>query len=107
MFQHSRHRVLLIALSISYRLDLNLRSSKNDDDNIVLNISVRFIEKCIVRNTRDNGEWGTEEREENLYDRKGYTLNPIVPGKMKINNFFGSFIYRSFQPQFDIVTISR
>lgn len=39
------------------------------------------MEKCIVRNTRDNGEWGVEEREENLYDRKDDTLNPIVPGE--------------------------
>lgn len=66
--------------SYSHRLDLNLRSSKNDDDNIVLNISVRFIEKCIVRNTRENGEWGIEEREEHLYDRKDDALNPIAPG---------------------------
>lgn len=64
----------------TYRLDLNLRSGKNEEENIILHFSVRFHENVIIRNSRQNGEWGIEEREENLYEQKDDNLNPIVSG---------------------------
>ena len=47
----------------------------------MLNLSVNFHENVIYRNSRINGEWGVKEREENLYDTKEDTLNPIESGK--------------------------
>lgn len=64
------------------RLDLNLRSGKQKEDNIVLNLWVNFHENVITRNTRINGEWGVKEREENLYESKEDRLNPIVSGEI-------------------------
>lgn len=66
-----------------YRLDLNLRSGKSEESNIVLNLSVDFHEKAICRNSRINGEWGIQEREENTYDsREDQSLNPIISGNI-------------------------
>lgn len=75
MFSHFR-------LCFGHRLDLNLRSGKSDEDNIVLNLLVDFHENAITRNSRINGEWGIKERDENMYDsREDDTLNPIISGK--------------------------
>lgn len=90
-----------ILLGIFHRLDLNLKSSKNEDDNIALNFSVRFIEKCIIRNTRENGEWGVEERKENLYEGKDDVLNPITPGS-QISAIISSVSDLSFNFLFDL-----
>lgn len=64
-----------------HRLDLNLRSGKHKDDNILLNFSVNFHEKAITRNSRINGEYGIKECEENIYDSEESSLNPVVSGK--------------------------
>lgn len=62
------------------RLDLNFRTSKNSDDDIALNLSVDFRENVIYRNSRVNGEWGSKESKENVYEREDGTLNPIESG---------------------------
>lgn len=62
------------------RLDLNLRSGKIKDADIALNLAVRFYEKVIKRNSRQNGEWGTEEQEDHLYSKTNLNLNPILAG---------------------------
>lgn len=67
-----------------HRLDLNLRSGKQKVDNIVLNLSVNFHENAITRNTRINDQWGDKECEENLYDSKDDSLNPVVSGKYNL-----------------------
>lgn len=65
---------------------MNLRSGKNKSSNIALNLSVKFHESAITRNARQNGEWGLEEREDNLYDSNSNSnsqkLNPIDPGEV-------------------------
>lgn len=68
------------------RLDLNLRSGKNKDDDIILNLSTNFHEKAIIRNSRLNGEWGVGERDEHLFDREDESLNPIVAGTVEFIN---------------------
>lgn len=67
-------------ISLCNRLDLNLRSGKNKNDDIILNISVDFHEKIITRNSRISGEWGLKEFQENL-EREDNNLNPIEPGE--------------------------
>lgn len=64
------------------RLDLNFRTGKNDNDDIVLNLSVDFGENVINRNSRINGEWGLTECKENLYEREDGALNPIESGEL-------------------------
>lgn len=72
---------MFLSLTITVRrLDLNLRNGRRKEDNIVLNLSVRFHEQVICRNSRIDGVWGDEERTENLYERKEDNLNPIVSG---------------------------
>lgn len=71
------------------RLDLNLRSGKNKNDDIIFNLSVNFHEKVITRNSRSNGEWGAKECDENLFEREDDSLNPFLAGKINI-------IYRNF-----------
>lgn len=61
---------------------MNLRSGKQKEDNIVLNLWVNFHENVITRNTRLNGEWGVKEQSENLYESKEERLNPIVSGEI-------------------------
>lgn len=66
------------------RLDLNLRSGKNKNDDIVLNLSTDFHKKVITRNSRSNGEWGIEECDEHLFEREDESLNPIVAGTVEL-----------------------
>lgn len=70
-------------------MDLNLRSGKNKNDDIIFNLSVNFHEKVITRNSRSNGEWGAKECDENLFEREDDSLNPFLAGKINI-------IYRNF-----------
>lgn len=65
-----------------HRLDLNLRSSKSDEEDVVLSVSVRFHDNCIVRNTWHDGEWQEEERDENLDQAMADHPNPIVAGEI-------------------------
>lgn len=68
--------------SVFHRLDLNLRTSKSDDEDVILNVSVRFHDNCIVRNTWHNGEWQEEERDENLDQTVVDHPNPVVAGEI-------------------------
>lgn len=77
-------------------MDLNLRSGKNKHDDIILNLSTNFHEKVITRNTRSNGEWGIEERDEHLYEREDESLNPIVAGTAVIIDPNDKIIANSF-----------
>lgn len=65
-------------ISSCYSFEVNFRNSKDEDAEIPLHLSVRFDQDIIVRNTRINGAWGHEEREDNLHPFT--TPNPIVPG---------------------------
>lgn len=63
----------------NHRVDINLKSGKDEDANIPLQLSVRFHDDIIVRNTCTDAEWGLEEREANV---QSFTApNPIIPGK--------------------------
>lgn len=60
-------------------MDIDLKSGKHDDAPIPLQLSVRFSENAIVRNTyRGNNEWLSEEREENRDEN--VDPNPLVAG---------------------------
>lgn len=63
------------------RLDLRLKCGKNEEDSIVLNLSVLFHENSIARNSCVGGEWGIQERTENL-DENVEKPNPICAGEM-------------------------
>lgn len=63
-------------------INLNLSTGKASPANIALHISVRFHEDVIVRNTRIEGTWGTEEREDNLHEFA--QPNPLIAGKIKL-----------------------
>lgn len=67
---------------VIHRLDLNLKNGKKKDADIALNLATRFYEKVMIRNARHNGEWGTEEREENLCSKTNPNLIPIVAGEI-------------------------
>lgn len=61
------------------RLDIDLKSGKHDDAPIPLQISIRFAENEIVRNTyRGSNEWFSEERDENREENT--EPNPLVAG---------------------------
>lgn len=64
-------------------INLNLSTGKASPANIALHISVRFHEDVIVRNTRIEGTWGTEEREDNLHEFA--QPNPLIAGKITSN----------------------
>lgn len=66
------------------RLDLNLRNGKKKDTDIALHLGVRFYAKAMIRNSRHNGEWGTEEREQDLYSKTNPNpvKNPIEAGEI-------------------------
>lgn len=92
IWKHSHH-----CLHSAHRLDLNLRSGKSDEDNIVLNLSVDFHENAITRNSRINGEWGVIEREENIYaSREDDSLNPIIAGNTNCINRRNIVIHEHF-----------
>lgn len=56
-----------------------------DDVDIPLQISVRFGDEIIVRNSRLSGEWGADERDEN---RDQFTVgNPLVAGEFEADAF--------------------
>ncbi|RWS21400.1 galectin-8-like protein, partial [Leptotrombidium deliense] len=60
-----------------------------DRRDIVFHLNPRFKEQSVVRNTRINGEWGTEEREQNLI--------PIKPNeRFEIAILVTSKAYRVF-----------
>lgn len=62
---------------------MNLLSGKHNEDNVVLQISIRFHENEVIRNSREFGDWGEPEIEQNLVEAN--TKNPLVPGeKFKI-----------------------
>lgn len=62
-------------------MDLNFRTGKNENDDIVLSLSVDFRENVIKRNSRINSEWGVMECKENIYEREDGALNPIDAGE--------------------------
>lgn len=72
------------------RLDLDLKSGKHDDAPIPLRLSVRFLEKAIIRNTyRGNNEWLNEERDEHLDENAN--PNPLVAGDIMEMTFIKQF----------------
>lgn len=75
-------------VSIKIRLDLNLLSGKSAEDSTILQLSVRFRQNIVVRNTCQLGEWGEEECSEHLIN--GKVTNPLVAGeKFKIYILIG------------------
>lgn len=72
--------IIIKLIFILLRLDINLKSGKHEESATPFHLSVRFHEDIIVRNTKnEEGEWGEEEREENLNELT--VPNPILPGK--------------------------
>lgn len=56
--------------------NINLSSGRGGEVDIPFHFSARFHEETIVRNSLSEGEWGDEEREENLFS----SPNPIMSG---------------------------
>lgn len=62
---------------------MNLLNGKNKEDNVILQVSIRFHENIVIRNSRVLGEWGEEEVNQNLMHAN--TKNSLIPGeKFKI-----------------------
>lgn len=59
-------------------VNLNLSTGKGSIADIPLHISVRFHEDVILRNSRIEGNWGREEREDNLHEFA--QPNPLIAG---------------------------
>jgi len=74
---------------------------KDKEGNTLLHFSARFKEKCVVRNSRRNGEWQTEEREgpfpfEQLRDADLIFVNESYGWQIYCNDeFFCAFDHRS------------
>lgn len=60
-------------------MDINLQSDQNQLGNIPLRFSVDFYRDIIIRNARDNNEWGIEETSVRLSQKQPKTM-PIVAG---------------------------
>lgn len=60
------------------RVNFSLASGKAAPSDNALHMSVRFHEDVIVRNSRHNGQWGKEERDEHIHEFA--QPNPIVAG---------------------------
>lgn len=82
--------IIFRSLLFYISFEVNFRNSKDEEAQIALHLSVRFDEDIIVRNTRIDGAWGPEEREENLHPFT--TPNPIVPGTWT-NSLFSLYVY--------------
>ncbi|MFH4973874.1 hypothetical protein AB6A40_000583 [Gnathostoma spinigerum] len=54
-----------------FAINLTLDTPQNELSNIALHFNVRFDEKKIVMNSKQNGEWGKEERISNPYKPGG------------------------------------
>lgn len=74
------------------RLDLNFRTGKNASDDIALSLSVDFRDNVIYRNACINGEWGSKESKENIYEREDGALNPIESGENNRKLYFTRLI---------------
>lgn len=71
-------------------VNFNLSTGKASGANIALHISVRYHEDVIVRNTRIEGSWGDEEREDNLHEFA--QPNPLIAGEIQGFSYRASVI---------------
>lgn len=62
------------------KVNLSLSTGKVSLANVALHISVRFHDDVIVRNSKLDGQWGNEEREDNLHESA--QPNPLIAGKI-------------------------
>lgn len=76
------------------RIDINFAQGKMTGCPVPLHLSIRFHEDIILRNTKVEEDWGSEEREDNLHELTA--PNPIIPGlKLYLFLFILSSIYFS------------
>lgn len=68
-------------------INFNLSSGKASPSNIALHVSVRFHEDVVVRNSREDGDWGEEEREDHL--DQFAPPNPLVAGGKTMSSLIG------------------
>lgn len=61
---------------------MNFKSGKTDDDDIIFQLSVRFNEQIVIRNTCHQGAWGESEVGDNLINSD--VKNPLVSGLLYI-----------------------
>lgn len=64
-------------------ININLSTGKTSPANVALHISVRFHEDVILRNSRLDGAWGEEEREDNLHEYA--QPNPLIAGEPSLS----------------------
>lgn len=55
------------------RFNINLMTSPDKEADIAFHFNPRFDQGCVVRNTREGGNWGVEERDP--------STNPFAPGQ--------------------------
>lgn len=80
------------------RLNVNLQSGKYADANVMLQLKVLFKQDIIVRNSRLNGMWGCNERQQNL--ALYTTSNPLLAGKPILSEtLFSNLFSRIFFTQ--------
>lgn len=57
------------------RFNINLLNGNGD---VALHFNPRFDEKCVVRNTKKDGEWGKEEREGKFELKKDHAVDVMI-----------------------------
>ena len=57
---------------------INLKPQIGSDNDIYLHMSIRFNENCIVRNTKQAGRYGSEERGGGLPLSKGQNFQMLI-----------------------------
>lgn len=84
-------------------VNVNLTTGKKYDSDIALTLSVRFHEDAIVRNSKIDGSWLEEEREDNLHEFA--QPNPLIAGKSLLSTPW--FDYTVIKTLFHIVLRRR
>ena len=57
---------------------INLKPQMGPKSDIYFHLSIRFHQNCIVRNTKQSGSWGREERDGGMPISKGYIFQMII-----------------------------
>lgn len=84
----------------SIRLDLNFKSGKTKGDDIILQLSVRFNEQIIIRNTYQQGAWGECEQDDHLVDSS--VKNLMVAGLQILIQHYLTACYKFAFPSFQV-----
>ena len=71
-------RVTLLNYFIFSASVINLKPQMGQENDIYCHFSIRFHQNCIVRNTKQSGSWGREERDGGMPMSKGQAFHMII-----------------------------